>query len=114
MIVENTGDTRLDDYWVDVEFPKLVSDAPLSTTPYTGEQRDRETKTHRFFRLTEKDIGRTLYPGDRQLIFDFEYHMDEDLEDDMHLQGEEVKVTVSAPGMKSYYISKPISELHEF
>src|SRR5262249_13473929 len=52
-VVTNNSLIDIDNYWIELSFPKVVID---EGGVIWGELKERETQTHRFFRLTSKDV----------------------------------------------------------
>jgi hypothetical protein len=80
VFVENTRETTVDDYRVEVEFP---SEFLQKGWHPSWEQFERETKTHRFFRMTreffEGGVPKwTLYGKDRRRVFTINFYVDKD------------------------------------
>ena len=109
LAIANTGLEALADYWVELQFPKLV----LAEGRIYGVVRERETNTHILIRHTAAEL-RTLYPGDRLETITIEYHMDQNIYDDATVLKEVVTASFGAPGMPSVRVEKPFRELQEF
>lgn len=71
----NKGNTKIDDYRIDVEFPYAFLN---QSTMFAREIRGRRTQTHWFFRVTNADHNNhILYPGDSLQFFSIDYHVDD-------------------------------------
>ncbi len=106
--LSNTGEIPIDDYWVELLFPKALMD---THTINAAEQKDRATETHRFFRQTGQ---RRLYPGDTIQALTVEYHMDTDLHRALDVQESRVDVRAFANGEALSHIQRLVRELHKF
>jgi hypothetical protein len=108
LAVTNTGSEPVTDYWIALQFPK---GALIQNTKYAGERRDRETPTHRFFRLVQSDRGREIYPGDEVRFFSLNYQITPELHHDGSILGQPVIASFGAPGMPSQTIQLPFREI---
>jgi hypothetical protein len=108
--VTNTGSERLDDYWIELQFPKAV----INRSDILGAVKTRETETHTFLRATRNDVGRDLYPSDSIDAMPIDYHMYHDLYFDGSVLSLPVIASVGAPGMNKTTVERPFRELQEF
>ena len=110
--VENTGSQPLENYWFDLEFPRI---ALVESAGIGGEIRERDTKTHRFVRATSTSVRKTLYPKDKLKVFSgIPYKMTENMHDDGEYRHLNVVLTLNTDGMDPKRIEKPFSELQDF
>jgi hypothetical protein len=109
--VKNTGLEPLTDYWTELTFPKA---AVLNPCYIVGTERDRETATHTFIRLTRAHIGSDLYPGDTIETMKIDYHMEHDRYWDGSILDLWVRATFGSPGMTTKRVEKLFRELQEF
>lgn len=108
--VTNTGSQRLDDYWIELQFPKAV----LNSGAIWGAVGTRVTDTHTFLRQTRDDMGRDLYPGDTIDAMVIDYHMDDGLYENGSVLRLPVIARVGAPGMEPKEVERPFRELQEY
>jgi hypothetical protein len=108
--ITNVGDERLDDYWIELQFPKGVS----NNATFWGIVPSRRTDTHIFLRQTRADMGRDLFPGDTIDAMTIDYHMDSGLFHDGSVLDLPVVANIGAPGMQSKRVEKPFRQLQEF
>jgi hypothetical protein len=107
MQITNTGTERLDNYWIELEFPK----PPLGDYPRDwNEERQRATDTHRFFRATRDALGVDLYPNDPIPAMPIDYAMGEDSLSRSALEPP-VIARFCSPGMDPVVVVKPFREL---
>jgi hypothetical protein len=109
--VTNTGSERLDDYWIELQFPKTVLN---SGTIFWGKVGAKETDTHTFVRETRADLGHDLYPGDFIDAMAIDYHMDHQMFQNGAVLQLPVIARVGAPGMEPKQVERPFRELQEF
>ena len=102
--VQNTGFEPLREYWVSLEFPKFA----LETGTISGEQKTRESPTHRFFRHTEKEIQKVIYPGDYLNFFLMDYFIRHNLPDRDTMLDQIVGAQCGSSGMSVRSIQKPL------
>jgi hypothetical protein len=112
IIVTNTGASRIEDYWIDLQFPKVIIDD--EGTVFTAEVAARATQTHRFFRWKAEELTKPFFPGDSFDITFPDYRMDNGLLRNKAVQDQRATVTVSGPAMILFQTSKRVRDLHSF
>jgi hypothetical protein len=110
LIVTNTGLEPIQDYWIELQFPKAV----LPGGTITGTVRTRETATHILIRHTPIQLARIFYPGDPIDTMQIDYQMDDSLKHDGAVLSLPVVATFGSPGMQTKRVEKPFSELQNF
>jgi len=70
--VENTGSIKIDEYHVDLEFPRavLISDKSRYVV------QNRSSDTHMFFRAPTESQKKSLYPGDKEAVLRLNFFVD--------------------------------------
>lgn len=71
--VKNTGGAKINEYHVDIEFPKAV----LSNAKFAHEIEARSSRTHLFLRSPLPSQMESIYPGDSKPILRLNYHVDD-------------------------------------
>ena len=110
--LKNQGTTQIDNYWVELHFPKVVLPSPPTTI--VGELTDRASSTHRLFRKTNRDLRPILYPGDSTAAMQLPYHMNDGLLENSELMEAQVYLDIFSEGMRPRRITKPFKELQNF
>jgi hypothetical protein len=109
VLVKNTGNQLLTDYWMELQFPKAVL---ASNTIYALKQ--KETTTHAFFRISRETVGVDIYPGDEIPVMTLDYQMDHHLFLGGSVFKEIVVATVGTQGISPKRIAVPFRDLQEF
>lgn len=110
--VKNVGTDPLSEYRLELLFPNAVLE---QSTIYAAEVKDRRTPSHRFFRNTQANLRREIYPGDEILALSVDYHMDHDiLLNQGGVLNELVVATFGAPGMAPRKLERPFRDFQNF
>jgi len=109
--LQNASLEEISQYRVEVQFPLLF----LSTsTIFALEVSERRTKTHRFFRMTEKERRVILYPGDPVLGMTLDYFVDATNYDAPDALNSEVTISVWTPKTGHQIFRKSMRDLQIF
>lgn len=112
IFLNNKGQTKIDDFRVDLLIPKGILNPK---TVFAPELPDKQTSTHRFFRITNKEHRNLVfYPGDRELVLKIAYFVNSKVFHSPQIMKEYIRATVYSDNMASQTTEKKVSELNEF
>lgn len=108
----NRGTDILEQYFVEVQFPRAYLE---QSTSHSHEIKERNTESHRFFRVTNDPVRRPLFPGDPVLVYSLDYFIDKNLY--LRRNGrfdDVVRVTAYVPGRQPSSAERNMKELQMF
>ncbi len=88
--VKNAGGAKINEYHVDLKFPKAV----LSNAKFVHEIQRRSSKTHLFLRAPLPNQMEPIYPGDSKPILRLNYHVDDQIYRDQAIMNSSVKASL--------------------
>lgn len=88
--VKNTGEAKVKEYHVDIEFPKAV----LSNAKFVHEIEGRSSRTHLFLRSPIPSQMEPIYPGDSKPILRLNYHVDDRIYYNHEIMNSSVKASL--------------------
>ncbi len=108
----NRGTEPLGPYHIDLEMPARVVHRPEDQYLYV---RDRTTRDVAFFRVSSRNHGEEIYPGDTKLVISVHYYLDHDIYfSRSDLFERPVRVTLYRPGVRPFTLERQFGEFQIF
>lgn len=108
--VKNNSDRKINDYHVDIEFPRKV----LVDKKFKHEIAGRKTDTHIFLRAPTKDEEKTIYPGDPEPLLRFGFYVDGEIFRDKVIMGSHVTATLYSEDQLLSKVEIPFNKIQKF
>lgn len=110
--LRNLGSEPLGEYHIDLEMPAPIIERARDIYPYVAE---RSNERIAFFRVTTRNVGSEIYPGDARVALGIPYYMDHKIYFDRRGLFEQiVRATLYRRGFPPLAVERPFEEFQVF